>query len=69
MASSTAVAMKTRSANSFTPARRRGGSIAATTSMRICLSVQPTSALPRNTNPTIRKSMLSSAQGSDSARK
>ncbi len=58
----TATTMKVSSATSASTFCTGAGIIATMTSMRSCRPDHATTPLPRNTQPTMRKSMISSAQ-------
>ena len=64
-----AVAINTSSDSRLKKSRSFGGSIEITTSMRICRPCQATAQQPVKTQPTMRKSMISSAQGIDTLKK
>ena len=64
-----AVAIITSSDNSARKSRTFAGSMVTTTSMRICRPSQATAQQPVNTQPTMRKSMISSAHGIDTLKK
>ena len=65
----TAVAISTSSENTLTSSRSFGGSMLTTTSIRICRPSQATAQQPVNTQPTMRKSMISSAHGIEMLKK
>ena len=68
-ASIRAVTMKTRSDSSSRKCRTRGGIMLTSTSMRIWRLAHETGPLPRKTQPTIRKSMISSAHEIETLKK
>ena len=68
-ATAAAVAIITSSDNSARKSRTFAGNMVTTTSMRICRPSQATAQQPVNTQPTMRKSMISSAHGIDTLKK